>query len=288
MVRCLAEVEFGEPTDRKHMVIERTTFSAGSLRAAINNYKGLNGKQLSKSTVYCLGHDYFFQLDRQSNDRPYSVVSLSKLGALGEEDKQFHYLYIDNILTSTFSISLTPVTAIVEHPSFRVVDATVVRREGDNRQGQVNIKFTCEDKRHWIRGGLMSFAPDLDWALTAFDVAVDTKRPGFTFGSPRGARFRGEFHPRRWPPGLVFAENGWWKFVYDDGSRYKDPIKQFKVTSLDFAKVPDSQFKPSAFGVTDAIVEPARTRYLAANHYLLIVAVACLLMSILLKRIASR
>ena len=133
----------------------------------------------------------------------------------------------------------------------------------------------------------MTFATDLDWALTGYELKVDAKHPGITFGLPPGTNFEGVLQPRRWPSGHVFTEDVESRFVYNQNLKRKDPVKSFRVRSVEFVDVPDSQFKPSAFGLPDAVLQHAQPRTFGVSIIYILAGMLFLVLSILLKRLST-
>jgi len=288
MVHCVADLVFGEPEDvkRKYFVIKTTIFTSGDARVSTLDYTEMNHKASSKSSVYCMGRGYFFQLDKPSREKAYSLVALSKVTEPGEAVSDSITLRLDLIPKFAYSIFEISVLTLVNHRSFEVLRASDVSEKRD--QSEVEIVFRVADPSNWIRGGSMVFAPDLDWALTGYDLDVDPKQPGSTFGLPAGTTYRGRVRPRRWPSGHVFSERGEFRFIYPQELKLKESLKSFSVRSVEFVDVPDSQFRPSAFGLPDAIIEPARSRSFGLNHTFILAGMLFLMLSIVLKRLSTR
>jgi hypothetical protein len=286
MVHCVADLVFGEPEDPKYFVMKTTIFTAGDARVSTIEFTEQNHKESSKSSVYCMGRGYYFQLDKPSRNTAYSVVDLHKDAGPSEAIAGSLAIRLDFIPRFAYSIFETSVLTLMNHPSFKIQKVSDLSEKRD--QSKVEIVFRVADSSHWITGGSLVFAPDLDWALLGYDLEVDPKHRGITFGIPAGTTFRGRLSPRRWPSGHVFSEEGESRFIYPKGLDRKDPKKSFRVSSVEFVDVPDSQFRPSAFGLPDTIIEPARSRSFGLNYAFILGGMLFLVLSIVLKRVSTR
>jgi hypothetical protein len=286
MVHCVADLVFGDPEDPKYFVMKTTIFTSGDARVSTLDFTEWNHKGSSKSSVYCMGPGYFFQLDKPSRERAYSVVDLRKVAGRGETDEESVTIRLDLIQRFAYSIWLSSVLTLMNRPSFEILRASDLSEKRD--QSKVEVVFRVADPSRWISGGSMVFAPDLDWALTGYDLDVLPVVRAESIGVPAGTKFRARLRPRRWPSGHVFSEQGETRTIYPQGFMSKATAISFKVRSVEFVDVPDSQFKPSAFGLPDAIIEPVRSRSIGLNYTFILAGVLFLMLSIVLKRLSSR
>jgi hypothetical protein len=286
MVHAVADLVFGDPEDPKQFVMTSTIFTSGDARLSILDYTAWNHQESSKSSVYCVARGYFFQLDKASRDKRYAVVDLRKVGGSGGIDPDSFVLRLDLIPRFAYAVWETPVPALIKRPSFEVLSASDVSEAG--YRPRIEIKFRVADPSHWMSGGSMVFAPDLDWALTGYDLDLLPVRRAGTVAVPAGTRFRARLRPRRWPSGHVFSEQGETRVVFPPEFKSRATPTAFRVRSVEFVDVPDSQFRPSAFGLPDAVVEPGRSRSIGLNYGFIVAGVVLLALSIVLKRVSTR
>ena len=286
MVNCVADLVFGEPEDAKYFVMKATIFTSGDARVSVLDFTDWNHTATSKSSVYCMGRGYFFQLDKPSREKAYSVVDLRKVTGPSETFSDSVSLRLDLIPRFAYSIfEISSVLTLMNRPSFQIVRACDVSEKGDG--SKVEIAFRVADPSRWISGGSMVFAPDLDWALTSYDLDMVPELRGGTVAVPVGTKFRARLRPRRWPSDQVFPEEGHTGIAYPQGFMSKATAISFRVRSVEFVDVPDSQFRPSAFGLPDTIIEPGRSRSIGLNYSFILAGVLFLVLSIVLKRTSA-
>ncbi|AMV40949.1 hypothetical protein [Planctomyces sp. SH-PL62] len=241
---------YGRLVSNGDIVRDNEYFVDGDRRMVVSRYSDIRGQKTSREAVQCRTPEFFFQLGRPSADLPFIVNSVSRGTNVGDSAATVISLGVDRYMKAAYTIGDATVMSMIRHPSFKM--SSVEERAASTGASRVEVRFTIADPSHWVGGGRMAFEPDLDWSLVDYDVEVATGRPGTQM--PPGSRYKGSVESRRWDSGQVFPENGRFEFIYPGGRGEGADV--FQLHNVKFGDVPESQFKLSVFGVSDAILTP--------------------------------
>lgn len=267
--------------DREGLIVQniKIYINKGN-KLGIKDYKLIHSKPSEKVSVFCSTSDYFFVLDKKNSQQPFTVSVVARGPDIPEKLEHTMRYNMSRFVESAYTIGEVSITAMLAHPSFTITEISEVGHVGD--QQAVAIRFRYNNPSHWIGGGRMVFTPALDWALSGYDVEIVSGRPGME-RMPKGSSYKGSIHCRRWSSGFVFPEEGQFEFIIVDKGQGAD---RFHFTEVEAADVPESQFKLSAFGLPDTLLDPPSPRRL--NYWLLAICLPLLILAVSMRSYLSR
>ena len=286
-VRCHTFFELVPIGLFKGWTCHRDVLANPTARYSIDRFDPGSGARGGESFVFCLAKDYYFTLNRATPTGPYKLTGFSRDSSVLND----RGLIAARLSTTraAYEIDAISIDRLISHPSFKMKGFTVADPGKSNVDpGRVVIDFECDDHEHSIVGGRMAFSRDLDWSLMDYDVRISGDREGPTKGMPQGVRLEGTVKCKRWPGGFVFPEQAEYRFRYPTEPHGPEQLKRFRVTDVDFSEVPDSEFKPSAFGIPDSILAPPGGSRTSPVRLYLVASIGCFLFAIVLRRYLQR
>lgn len=216
-----------------------------------------------RHVVNCQNPDYGFEIRRESVSDAWSTSRLEyPTGNASETARRLERRALMFVL-GVYDVALKE---LVEDSGFKLTDATSVETS-DGRQ--VEVTFTFEPstaKRSRLRGGVVRFDPNLQWALVNARLNIaqgESTQPldlSITYTSD--------------PSGLPVPAR--WESSFDRPDATHQRIVQ-EVVSFDRDPIPESEFRLSAFGLPEpATASATRARWwwvlIAAGLGMLLVA----------------
>jgi hypothetical protein len=288
-VKCTTIFEIKAIGPYKGRVCRRDVVSNPTSRISVDSYETGSGPLAGKAFVYCFTRDYLFRLERSSPDSPYKLVHFTMDPA--ELDDEGLIFTRFSTSRAALDVGWIPVTRLISHPSFSL--KSISRSKSENSEiseSRVEMVFEASDPSHGITGGRVAFCPELDWSLLDYEVGVSGERgnpKGVARGVPKGTKLWGKVHCKRWPNGLVFPVEAEYRFRYPVEPHGPEPLKQFRVTDAEFEAIPDSQFKPSAFGITDSVLQPRGSRSIRPLYWYIGGSILCFTLAVVLRKLSK-
>lgn len=293
-IRCRLDYEFsglnGNTRIEKTIIyregIEKSTLYKNRKILVVNHNTMIRGKKYNDAYVFCVTPTYTFQLHSQySGDKPGPYV-LRAVSAAGQTSPNFiEGVYINSVYTTnqTYALDKDRIADLLWDERCKVTRAEWLPApsgEGDESR-KIEVHFDNKAGNHWIGGGRLIFDPSLDWALTEYDVDINSDAPGMKT-MPNGSKKVGKLVNRMWPGVGIFPVRLEYAFRYPHG----DDKRVANVVSVAHDDGDDTPFTLAAYGLPDIYVKERPRDYTMVM--MLSLGAALFLVSLLFKRVSAR
>ncbi|WP_074310437.1 hypothetical protein [Singulisphaera sp. GP187] len=283
-LRCQADFEITGLND--HTKIQKLILYKQKKILVVNHNTLLRGKKIDDAYVFCVTPEYSFQLHSQYQAGKPGPYVLRSVGLRDETSRNFlEGVSINSIHTTNqnYAIDKDRLADLLWDDHCKISQATLLpAAAGESEEARkVELQFDNSSANHWVGGGRLVFDPSLDWAVTEYDLDINSEAPGQQT-IPKGSKRLGKIVNRRWPDVGVFPERVEYIYRYPHG----DDKKVADITAVSRDEIEDSAFTLAAYGLPDIYVR-AKPR----DHtvlLLLALGVGFLLVSLLLKRLSPR
>lgn len=224
--------------------------------------------------VYVDNGDRLFVVQRKLNTTSYSLNHLGerKTSSLSNMNR-----YVDKFFKSPFTISGSPISAIIKLPGFKIISFSPLKGKDDSEEFRIAFNYappsTVKPGPPWTvpLKGWWTVDPANGWGLKEFAISSP--------GSPETWTGRVDYSNKPGEPLLLKT------VVLNEGADYDGGfVYEFKCDTFSYSKVSQKEFALASFGLGDAEIPPGQASIWSPYWFFGLAAIAIVISGVLRRR----